>query len=280
MAGVVVTGAGSGIGRATVIRLREQGFTVFAGVRREVDLATWPGSGPGRVIPVRLDVAEPATIAAAAATARGELGDAGLLGLVNNAGIAVAAPLEYLPPDELRRQFEVNVVGQLAVIQAFLPLLRPARGRVVNLGSVSGRLAMPFLGPYAASKFALRAISDALRVELRPSGVSVSLIEAGTIATPLWESGAAAARALAATFPPEAAQRYGPALERLAGRAAGFSRTGIPVEQVAEVVLRALTSPRPRAYYAVSGRSRRWSTRLLEVLPGELRDRLVLRTLR
>ena len=280
MAAVVVTGAGSGIGRAAALRLRALGFDVFAGVRRETGPDTWPGAGPGRIVPLPLDVTDPAAIAAAAGRVRAELAGGRLAGLVNNAGIAVAAPLEFLPPDELRRQLEVNVVGQLAVTQAFLPLLREGSGRIVNLGSLSGRVALPFLGPYAASKFALRALNDALRVELRPSGVTVSLIEAGNIATPLWESSAAAARGLAGGFPPEALARYGPAMERLGDRAAGFSQTGMPVERAVEVVIHALTAPRPRAHYMVAEGGRLWANRLVQGLPSGLRDRLIRMSLR
>ena len=156
--GVVVTGASSGIGEATALRLANAGFAVFAGVRREEDAEALRLRG---VRPVRLDVRDAAQVAAAAQEVRGALGPAGLVALVNNAGVVVPGPLEFVPLDQLREQFEVNVIGQVAVIQAFLPLLRETRGRIVNISSIDGRIATPLLGPYVASKFALEGLSDA-----------------------------------------------------------------------------------------------------------------------
>jgi NAD(P)-dependent dehydrogenase (short-subunit alcohol dehydrogenase family) len=176
---VLVTGASSGIGEATALRLARAGWDVLAGVRREEDAERLRGLG---VEPVLLDVTDPAAVAA--------LDLERLDGLVNNAGIALALPLELLPLDELRRVLEVNVVGQLAVTQAVLPAVRAARGRVVNVGSIAGRSSLPFLGAYAASKFALEAVTDALRVELRPWGIRVAIVEPGSIATPIWTKGA------------------------------------------------------------------------------------------
>ena len=184
--GVVVTGASSGIGEATALRLANAGFAVFAGVRREEDAEALRLRG---VRPVRLDVRDAAQVAAAAQEVRGALGPAGLVALVNNAGVVVPGPLEFVPLDKLRGQFEVNVIGQVAVIQAFLPLLRETRGRIVNISSIDGRIATPLLGPYVASKFALEGLSDALRRELRPWGIQITLIEPGAIKTRIWEKG-------------------------------------------------------------------------------------------
>jgi NAD(P)-dependent dehydrogenase (short-subunit alcohol dehydrogenase family) len=180
----LVTGASSGIGRACALRLVSSGWRVLAGVRRS-------GDAPKGTQEVLLDVTNPEHVHAVA-----ERVDE-LHGLVNNAGIAVAVPLEFIPLDELRRQFEVNVFGQVAVTQALLPQLRRSKGRIVFVGSIAGKSALPFLGPYAASKHALEAIADSLRVELQPFGVGVSIVEPGTIKTPIWTKSAevAASRA-------------------------------------------------------------------------------------
>jgi NAD(P)-dependent dehydrogenase (short-subunit alcohol dehydrogenase family) len=191
---VLITGASSGIGEATALRLAGAGWRVLAGVRSDADGDRLRAAGGERLEPVTIDITEPATIAAAAA----ELGDEPLHGLVNNAGTALAMPLEFLPLDQLRRQLEVNLVGHVAVTQALLPNLRSARGRVVNVGSIAGRSALPFLGAYAASKHALEAVTDVLRVELRPFGIAVTVIEPGTIATPIWRKGGERFQELAA----------------------------------------------------------------------------------
>src|SRR5581483_7822637 len=189
----LVTGASSGIGAACANRLVRGGWHVLAGVRRT-------GDAPAGTEELRLDVTDPTQIRAAADRVER------LDGLVNNAGIVVAAPLEELPLDELRRQLEVNVVGQLAVTQALLPALRAARGRIVLVGSIAGRSALPFLGAYSASKFALEAVADALRIERAPAGIRVSLVEPGTIATPIWQRAAADADELAARLGPALAE--------------------------------------------------------------------------
>jgi NAD(P)-dependent dehydrogenase (short-subunit alcohol dehydrogenase family) len=173
---VVITGASTGIGRATARYLAERGFRVFAGVRRDQDAEVLRQEGAGRVTPLRLDVTDRGSIENAAREAEAALAGEGLQGLVNNAGIGIGAPLEFVELDELRRQLEVNVIGAVAVTQAFLPLLRRCRGRIVNVGSIGGRIAQPMLGPYNASKFALEALSDSLRMELGAWGIHVSLV--------------------------------------------------------------------------------------------------------
>jgi len=182
----VITGASSGIGADAAALLAREGFVVFAGVRSDADAAR-AAALHERVRPLTIDVADRASIAAAAEA----VAASGLVlrGVVGNAGIAVAGPLEYLPVDEVRRQFEVNVFGALAFVQASLPQLRGSRGRVVLVGSISGRLGVPFIAPYSASKAALRAFADALRVELRAAGIGVSLIEPGSVKTPIWQKG-------------------------------------------------------------------------------------------
>jgi NAD(P)-dependent dehydrogenase (short-subunit alcohol dehydrogenase family) len=249
---VLVTGASSGIGHACAARLGSSGWRVLAGVRRE-------GAAPEGTDEVLLDVTDPPPL---------ELER--LDGLVNNAGIAVAGPLEFLPADELRRQLEVNVIAQLRMIQLVVPALRVARGRIVNVGSISGRSALPFLGAYAMSKFALEAMTDALRIELRPWGIRVSIVEPGTIKTPMWTRERP-------NPPPEAMALYGERLAAFRQFALERSKGGEPAEAVARVVEEALTSPRPKARYLV-GRDARLRAGV-ERLPDRLRDRLYNRVL-
>ena len=264
----VVTGASSGIGLACAVRLAAGGWRVFGGVRNEEDAAALREQG---VEPVELDVTDAGQIAAAADAVGPELH-----GLVDNAGIAVAAPLELVPLDELRRQFEVNVVGQVAVLQAFLPALRRGSGRVVLMGSVGGRSALPFLGPYAASKHALEAFADVLRIELAPWGMRVSIVEPASVKTAIWTKGAEHADAIRGELSEEAAALYAPRIAKF--REVALKRgPGIDPDVVAGAVEHALTASRPKARYLV-GRDahlRAW----IERLPTRLRDRVLSRAL-
>lgn len=260
---VLVTGASTGIGRATALALLREGATVLAGVRSLED-------APPGTTPLALDVTVPEQVAELARIER-------LDGLVNNAGIAVTGPLEYLPLDELRRQLEVNVLGQLAVIQAVLEPLRRAHGRIVNVSSIGGRVALPLYGPYAASKFALEALSDSLRRELQD--VRVIVVEPGAVATPIWDRGIARADALYDAMPAAAHARYGALVSALRTRAAQLGRDGDPPERVAEVIVHALRAPRPRARYVV-GRPARIQAALARVLPDRALDALLARALR
>lgn len=275
---VLVTGASTGIGRASALELDRRGWRVFAGVRREGDGRRLVEEAAGPLRPLMLDVTDAAEIAAAAETMAGQLGEAGLAGLVNNAGICVAGPLEVLPVDELRRQLEVNLLGQVAVAQACLPLLRRGRGRIVNLSSVGGRVAMPYLGPYCASKFALEALSDALRLELRTWGIHVALVEPGSVDTPIWRKSHSEADRLEAEAGEAALAPYAAdvaAVRRVTEREAAGA---MPVGRVVRAVVHALESRRPRARYPV-GLSGRMAVFLLTRLPTRLRDWLVLRSL-
>ena len=272
---VLVTGALTGIGYACVQTLANAGFIVFAGVRGERD-AERVSELHGNVRPLLLDVTVPQQVAAAAQA----IGASGvpLHGAVNNAGIAVAGPLEYLPSDEFRRQFEINVFGALAVTQAMLPLLRESSGaRIVFMSSVSGQIAPPFVGPYASSKFALEAMADALRMELSTFGIAVSLVQPGNVRTPIWQKGRDAKDALVARLPQVALAHYGEAVDALVRVTEHEERTGIEPEVVARTVLRALTEERPKARYPV-GNPPAWQRRLAALLPERLRDRLILRT--
>jgi NAD(P)-dependent dehydrogenase (short-subunit alcohol dehydrogenase family) len=273
MAGIVlVTGASTGIGEATALHLRELGFEPVAGVRRDEDAERLRGQG---LRTVKLDVTDEAQIAAA----RGELGDGALAGLVNNAGVAVAAPLEFLPVEQLRRQLEINVVGQVAVTQAFLPALRRAGGRIVNVSSIGGRVALPLLAAYNASKFALEAVSDSLRRELRQQGVDVIVIEPGGVKTPIWGKGNELAASMMAAMPPEAERLYGRMVEAVRRETAKIEHErGLPPRAVAEVIGRALTVSRPRTRYVV-GSNARLRARMAAVLPDRVMDRLIGRSL-
>ena len=264
----MITGASSGIGRSCALRLAAAGWRVYGGVRAEEDAAALREHG---IEPIELDVTDAAQIAVAAKVVGDELH-----GLVDNAGIAIAAPLELVPLDELRHQLEVNVVGQVAVTQAFLPALRRSRGRVVLMGSIGGRSALPFLGSYAASKHALEALADSLRVELRPWGVFVSIVEPASIATAIWQKGASRAEAMQRSFGADIAALYAPAVARF--REVALSRgPGADPDLVARAVEHALTSTRPKARYLV-GRDahlRAW----IERLPTRLRDRVLAKAL-
>ena len=267
---VVVTGASSGIGEACALHLAARGFRVFAGVRTKDAAENLRRHGHATLTPLHIDVRDAASIDAAAGTVASATSGR-LFGLVNNAGIAVAAPLEFLPLDLLREQLEVNVIGQLAVTQAMLPMLRADRGRIVNMGSVSGRVSMPFLGPYAMSKFALEAISDALRVELRAWGIHVAVIEPGVIETPIWKRSLAAADTMLARLPKAAHDLYGPTMDTM--RSLVIKLRGSPVDTVVKAVLHALTARRPKARYLV-GRDARARV-LLDRLPWRVRDRII-----
>lgn len=248
---VVITGASTGIGRATALHLDKLGFRVFAGVRRAADGESLRGEASERLTPVLIDVTDGASIDAALKEVTAALSGGGLAGLVNNAGIVMSGPVEYTSMDDWRRQFEVNFFGFLAVTQAFLPLVRKARGRIVNISSIGGRVASPYVGPYAASKHALEATSDALRRELRGEGVQVSVIEPGAVATPIWEKGDAAAAERLSSYPEEAHRVYGKGMQKVREAAEKLAGSAIPPERVAEAVGHALTAARPRTRYLV-----------------------------
>ena len=275
--GVLISGASTGIGKACALDLAGRGVRVFAGVRRPEDGDALRAAGGSNVVPILLDVTDGAAIAAAVEAIATANGERALSGLVNNAGIVVAGPLEFLPLDALRRSFEANVVGLLALTQACLPLLRVGRGRIVNMSSISGRFASPLLGPYAASKFAVEALSDSLRRELAPWGIPVALVEPGKVATPIWEKSAAAAQTLLDDLPAEANGYYGADIERSKGRAQRAARTGIPAAEVATIVHAALTAARPRTRYLV-GRDARIGALMARWLPDRVLDTYARRT--
>jgi NAD(P)-dependent dehydrogenase (short-subunit alcohol dehydrogenase family) len=261
---VVITGSSSGIGRASALLLAQRGFQVFAGVRR-------PADGGEAIAPIILDVTQGDSIASAAEDVTRRLGGRPLDGLVNVAGIGVAGPVEYVTPAELRGMFEVDVFGQVAVTQAFLPLIRQARGRIVNISSVGAHIAMPFGGVLGAAKSALGVLTDALRLELRPFGVRVVTIEPGAINTAALEKTLGNVEGRIALLPPEGARRYGAMWRTFNRRAYATERAGSPPEVVARAVLHALTARNPRARYVV-GKHARLLTTLARVLPDRELD--------
>ncbi len=275
---VVITGASSGIGEASAIYLDKLGYQVFAGVRRDADGEQLRRKTSVRLTPLLLDVTDEASIMAAANTVSAALNTVGLAGLVNNAGIVVAGPLEFLPVAELRKQLEVNVIGQIAVTQAFLPLLRKAQGRVINIGSDNGKVSVPFLGPYCASKFALEALTDALRIELEPWGIEVSIVEPGTVTTPIWDKSTALADEIWNKLPSQAHKLYSVAVDATRNTANKLSKNGFPAEVVALAVAHALTAKKPKTRYVV-GLDAQINIWLAKILPTRLLDKLIIQYL-
>jgi NAD(P)-dependent dehydrogenase (short-subunit alcohol dehydrogenase family) len=271
---VLITGASTGIGRATTLRLDAAGWRVFAGVRREEDAESLRGAGSDRLAPLLLDVTEADQIAAAAARVEAEAG--GLDGLVNNAGVAIPAPLETIPMEDLRRQVEVNLIAQVAVTQALLPSIRRAHGRVVFIASIGGRIAFPLNGPYHMAKFGIEAAGDVFRQELRPWRIAVSIVEPGSIATPIWERGTRTAEEVQERAGSRQQALYGPAMERLRALALELAERGIPPEKVADAIEHALTAQRPRSRYLV-GLDAKVQARLKPLIPTPLFDRIVAR---
>jgi NAD(P)-dependent dehydrogenase (short-subunit alcohol dehydrogenase family) len=271
----VVTGASSGIGEATAKHLAGLGFNVFAGVRNDKDAESVAGA---RIEPLRIDVTDQASVDAAAAQVSDAVRNAGTAALVNNAGIAVAGPLEYIDIADFERQLDVNVTGVLRATQAFLPLIRQAQGRIVNISSIGGRVAIPMVGPYAASKFALEGMSDSLRRELRPWGIHVALIEPGAVATPIWGRSAGEAEAMLAEAPPELIERYGDVIEAIRNESEKNKTEGVPPQDVADAVAHALTASKPKTRYLV-GRDAKMRAPMAKVMPDRVMDAAIGRAL-
>ena len=274
---IVITGASTGIGEACARHFATLGHCVYAGVRREEDGVRLSEGCNGNLVPLMLDVESESTVLAAVETVARAAGEEGVFALINNAGVAISGPMECVPMDEVRRQFDINVFGALAVTQAFLPMLRRAAGRIVMMSSISGRITGPFLGPYSASKFALEAMSDALRLELRPWGISVSIVEPGPIATPIWDKSRQTARRLREAMAPACRQLYERNLERLEFAVENAARTAIPCSEVVAAVEHALHSQRPKTRYLM-GRQTRMAALLTRFMPDRLRDRLILKS--
>ncbi|HEY2483144.1 MAG TPA: SDR family oxidoreductase [Caulobacteraceae bacterium] len=271
---VVVTGVSTGIGNGIAKVLAKAGFEVFGSVRNPADAAALKQELGEAFQPLVFDVTDEAAITAAADQVRAALAGARLDGLVNNAGVAISGPLALQSPGDFRRQIEVNLVGPFMVTQAFAPLLGTdpslagPPGRIVNISSIGGKIAFPFLGAYAASKHALEGYSESLRRELLMFGIDVIIVGPGSVATPIWD------KAEAAGIGPFAGSAYDQALRKFQDYMLGQGRQGFPPERIGEVVLTALTAPKPKARYAaVQGALTNWV--LLRLLPKRMLDRSV-----
>ena len=273
---VVVTGASTGIGHTTCMDLASRGIPVYAGVRKQSDFDKW--SDIEGVHPLMLDVCDAAQIAAAAEQVTREH-PGGIRGLVNNAGIAVAAPLAIIPIDAFEQQMDVNVTGLLRVTQVFLPLMRPG-SRLINVSSMAGKVSFPGAGAYHASKHAVEAISDTLRLELKSSGIKVSIIEPGRIATPIWESSRNTAEGLLRRIPPEQFAPYKKLMDAVAKSVSGAERNGASPVLCAKAIYAALTARRPRTRYAVGRDAKLLMFFRRFLLSDKMWDKLVLNDLK
>lgn len=279
---ILITGASTGIGEACAIYLDKLGYQVFAGVRNKMDGDALRQKASKRLIPIFLDVTEETSIRTAVKTITEILGTANLVGLVNNAGIAIAGAVELLPIAELRKQLEVNVIGQIAVTQAFLPMLRKTQGRIINISSESGKISFPFLGAYCASKFALEALTDALRIELQAWGIQVVLIEPGVIATPIWEKSLAKADEIWNQSSSEVHHLYSSARDAIQNKTNQITKNGgkngLPAEVVAKTVTKALTTKKPKTRYVI-GLDAKLGIGLAKIIPDRLFDKFISRYL-
>lgn len=269
---VLITGTSSGIGRATVVHLASLGFDVIAGVRSAADVESVEALAPERITGVVLDVTDPrAPDAVRDLAARG-----GLFGLVNNAGTTVQGPIERLTAEQLRAQLEVNLVGPVALTSALIPALRESRGRVVNVSSIGGRMALPFVAPYNISKWGLEAFSDSLRMEVKPFGIEVCVIQPGSVKTEIWRKGEEEGRAMIEALPAPDRERYGRRLEGMLKTARRTATRGVEPLSVAEAIAHALTANRPQTRYLVGSDARLQAT-LKAVLPDRVMDAVVAR---
>jgi len=271
MPSVLVTGAGRGIGKSIVEHLAAGGWDVIAGVRSERDAAVVTALDPQRISSVILDVTDAGHIAAL----NGSLPER-LDAIVNNAGVVVTGPMETVTPDEWRKQLEINVIGQLAVTQAVLPRLRKSRGRAVFISSVNGRLSMSLIGAYCASKFALEAAADALRMELRPWHIRVAIVEPAQTNTDMWRTAADMVEQAAATLTPEQRDLYARHIAGMKKMIPVVQKMAVPAKRVSAVVEQALTARRPRARYVV-GAGPKLQVALMTNLPALARDRVLRR---
>ena len=265
---VVVTGASTGIGRATALLLDRKGYTVFAGVRKEQDAKSLSDAGSERLTPITIDVTKERSIASARDKVGEAVGEGGVVGLVNNAGVGNGGPVETLDLQDLRDVLEVNLVGQVAVTQAFLPLVRAVKGTIVFIASIGGRIASPFMSPYNTSKFAVEALGESLRSELAPWDIDVVVVEPGSINTPIWSKGAETIDEQTDKMSDDAKRLYGKQLERMEKVLFETASRGISPEKVADVIQKAIASDKPKHRYLVGT-----DAKIAARLKGNLPDR-------
>ena len=273
---VLITGASKGIGKATALYLDKQGFHVFAGVRKASDAEMLQSEASERLQTVFIDVTNSEQIATTAEHITTIVGQTGLYGLINNAGMGEPGPLELIGIEHLRYQLEVNVVGQLAVTQAVLPLIRKAKGRIINISSLGGRIGAFLNGPYSMSKFALEAMTDVLRLELEPWGIEVVSIQPGAIATDIWDTTTNRANERLAEVSDEDLEMYQEQLDKGFKWAETAAKRAIPVQVVADTIEKALTVKRPKTRYLV-GPDAKLAGRLRAILPDRWLDFIVKR---
>lgn len=275
---VLITGTSTGIGRAAALHLDALGFRVFGTVRSEEDKEALRAAASSSLRTLLLDVSNAASLARAQEKLEQELGDQGLWGLVNNAGIGFTGPLEFVPLDWLRDLFEVNLFGVLAITQICLPFLRQARGRILNVSSSASVIAAPFHGPYTASKLGLNGLSDSLRLELQPFNIQVSVLICGSIKTPIWDTAGSLSDRLWESLPEAAEDLYGTRYQQLRSYFQEMGQHGIPPEDVAYIIADALTADRAKHTYYIGNDA--FQFRLLRNLFSERqRDWITLRTI-
>lgn len=275
---VFITGASSGIGRASALLMAQSGWRVFAGVRKTEHGEQLQSESPANITPVILDVTDRAGIRAAAEQVSAQLDGRGLDGLANIAGVGLARPVEYVSAEELQEIFDINVFGQIAVTQAFLPAIRRSRGRIVNITSVGAHIGIPFGGGLNSSKGAFGLLTDSLRLELRPFGIRVCTIEPGAVKTPAVEKTLGNVDAAIGKLPPQGAAEYGAMFREFTRRAYKREMSGNAPEAVAKAVHHALTARRPRIRYRIGADAHVLAT-LPEILPARLLDLLLLKML-
>jgi len=271
---VVITGSSTGIGAASAVLLADLGFRVFAGVRGKAAGAALKARTSGDLTPLNIDITDEASIAAAVDTVSEAVGERGLHGLVNNAGIVKPAPLEFQPIADLRRQLEVNLIGQVAVTQGFLPLIRRGKGRIVNVGSIGGHLVLPLHGAYSASKFAMEAVSDALRLELRQWRVPVSLIDPGATRTAIFDKTLAEIDGLDETLGEESEAVYRAQIAGVRDLVLKTADDAAPVDELAKTVAKALTVKKPKSRY-LAGQGAEAAVALARSASDGIKDRAV-----
>ncbi len=276
---VLITGASTGIGKATALFLAKTGFQVFAGVRKQSDADLLNHVSSSRLTPIMLDILDHASISEAGRVVEDSVGTKGLAGLVNNAGISISCPIESFPLDQASRLLNTNLLGPVAVMQAFLPLIRKGNGRIVNIGSIGGIQPIPSLGLYDASKAGIHALTDVLRMELSGWGIPVILVIPGNIATPIWKKSGDATKKLLKSLPKLAQELYGPMMDNIANTIEKMAGKGLPPEAVGSAVYKALTVKKPRTKYIV-GSDATFQVIMSKFLADKIRDALVLRSLR